>query len=187
MEKHLQLAHALQDEFGRWWNEGRVARSCSSDPVLAPAKLAGFLVASATARQQDFLEGLLLTHEARRLCGQDTRSAAWLTGFLKLPYNYYPACTRSRSCSRLNHTNGAQRRRRIARIAGWAQNYVSDEHAGLTSSAHRTDMPPSPPTQYPARHFKGPRSGMWKASADRLIEGGGPQCEGSERRMSLHR
>lgn len=56
MEKHLELAHALRDEFGRWWNERRVAGSGSSDPVLAPAKLAGSLVASPSARMRDFVD-----------------------------------------------------------------------------------------------------------------------------------
>src|ERR1700733_8160442 len=56
MEKHLELAHALDDEL-RWRrNKGRIAGACASDPVLAPAKLTGFLVASPPARKQDFVD-----------------------------------------------------------------------------------------------------------------------------------
>jgi hypothetical protein len=52
VQEQLQVAHALRQPIRRRRHEGRVARACATDPVLAGAELPRLLVTAATAGQQ---------------------------------------------------------------------------------------------------------------------------------------
>jgi len=52
MQKHLQIAHALQHLIGRWRNKGCIAESGAADPVLGFSKFTRCLVGAPSLVKQ---------------------------------------------------------------------------------------------------------------------------------------
>src|SRR6056297_2880281 len=52
MNEAFQVRHAVLDSIRRWWNECRISRTGSAQPVLGCSKLAGLLVGASPAREQ---------------------------------------------------------------------------------------------------------------------------------------
>ena len=56
VQEQLEGAHAIEDEFRRWRNEGRGPRAGAADPVLALPELARLFAAAPALRKEDLVD-----------------------------------------------------------------------------------------------------------------------------------